>query len=179
MRYKELTEVRELTQDQFDEYMENHLQGFKSAVALRKMIQSKIGQQYTKPFGQYVYRAWQLSDTQIAKLQGGMYSGPRNNRIKAQPQSIVLNYKAKLISYSWSEKGAKIVAQDDRFRSSKTIITKTKLNNPNDILLNILQYGKQNPRVTEIRLIRAEQEVILSASSTYTTINPEDIITIV
>jgi len=177
-----LTEAKDLTPEQFDGYVESFLQSHQPAVSMRKILSSQYSSMFRAPYSTDIYRAWYVSRTIARKIEGGWYFGAGENRKQAEPQAITVNTKSPFISFSWTKTGAKRVAMDDRFGGRNvTIITKQKLQNPDDILFNMAQYGTQAFKKMKVKpidkpLIMAEKEVILKSSEYYLTINPADVI---
>ena len=173
-----LRESKELTPEEFDNYIDSFIQSHQAAISMRKILASPYSSMFRDARGEYIYRAWYVSVALARRVEGGWYRGGE----LTEPEAVTVKYKAPFISFSWTKTGANRVAMDDRFGGNKvTIITKQKLQSQDDILFNMAQYGTQAFKKLKVKpnekpLMRSEQEVILKSSEYYLTIDPKDVI---
>lgn len=156
-----------MTPKEFISLVDFHHEG-ESITYLKKAIKSEYAEQFRDAIKDVVYRAWSLNFSQMQRLGAG--------------ETIRLKARRSVISYSWTKIGAERVTWGEEYPGSNgTAITKLKLANPNDILLNMYQFAKQGEKIFGEEIINkqgiiAEQEVILPANEYYLTIDPKNIV---
>ena len=177
-----LSEAKDLTPEEFDDYIDSFIQSHQAAISMRKILASPYSAMFQDAYSTDIYRAWYVNRTLASKIKYGGYAGKGKHRRNTPPEPVLVKYKAPFVSFSWTKAGAKRVAMDDRFAGSNvTIITKQKLQSPDDVLFNMAQYGKEAFRKLKVKpvekpLMMAEKEVILKSSEYYLTIDPKDVI---
>jgi len=118
--------------------------------------------QYQKPSSNEVYRLWSIPPTRAMELL-------------RDSKPLVLKAKRKVISYSWTAAGAKSITADGYEHRGVMILVKHKLK-PNTVFFNLYQWGVDNPKYPDSKLIKTEKEVLLISDSEYLTINPADVV---
>ena len=165
--------------EEFKQWVQNHVEGWNATASMKKILSSPIAKQYRKPDGKYIYRAWAMSAKNAVELYGDVDWGDEGRiRVPNTAESITLPSKKPYLSFSWTEAGAISRSRDDDFgqhlRRPVIVLTKTELYSPDDILFNLVQYGREEG--LKDPTIKQEAEVLLPANEHYLTIAPEEVI---